>query len=99
MAFKYLLKKITQTREVLQRFRKAGAFTADFAKPLQELDLRYSPPLNKLIRNRVIVDAGERNYYLDERAMLHYRLKRTKWIFVLVIIIVFVVLGIFRKAS
>jgi hypothetical protein len=94
MPFKYFLKKITQTRKILQKFRQAGAFTPDFAKPLKDLGLGYSPPLNKLIRNRVIVDAGQRNYYLDERAMLHYRMKRTKWIFVLVLIILFIFLSI-----
>ena len=75
MAFNYFLKKITQTRDILKRFREAGAFNSQFAKPLKELDLRYSPPLNKLIRHRVIVDAGERKYFLDERAMLNYRMK------------------------
>jgi hypothetical protein len=96
MPVKYVIKKMTQTRKILQKFREAGAFTADFAKPLKDLDLRYSPPLNKLIRNRVIVDAGERRYFLDERAMLNYRMKRTKWFFVLVILLLFIFLSVTR---
>ena len=99
MAFNYFLKKITQTRDILKRFREAGAFNSQFAKPLKELDLRYSPPLNKLIRHRVIVDAGERKYFLDERAMLNYRMKRTKWVFILVLIIVLIALSIMRRSS
>lgn len=96
MPFRFLIKKLTQTRKILQKFREAGAFTADFAKPLKDLDLRYSPPVNKLIRHRVIVDAGERRYFLDERAMLNYRMKRTKWIFILVILLLFIFLSITR---
>lgn len=91
--FSHFIKK----RKIIRKFREAGAYTIDFAKSLKDLDLKNSMILIKLKRHGVIVDAGDKNYYLDERALMQYRLKRTKWGMVLLFLILLIVLAFVKK--
>ena len=85
-------------KKILTKFRDSGAYTAELARSLKDLDLRSSPYLNQFIRHKVIVNNGSDGYYLDERALMQYRMNRTKWgMVILMLILIFFAMVIFKK--
>lgn len=65
--------------EIIETLRRAGACSVDLAKSLQELNLKDSPAFRNLIRKGIVIHAGSRTYFLDERQWLRHRLNWVKW--------------------
>jgi hypothetical protein len=66
-------------KDVVRTFREAGAFSVELSKSLSDMGLSESMVFRKLVRNGVIVHAGSRTYFLDEKQWLGYRMNRVKW--------------------
>lgn len=62
----------TKRRRAIRRFREAGITSPARATFCENLGIRWSWPLNKLIRRGVLVDVGDGRYYLDEEAAQQY---------------------------
>jgi len=70
---------LTEGRHLVRAFRRAGACTGEFARGLDELGVRQSMVLRRLIRKGVIVHGGGQTYFLDERRLLDRRMAAFKW--------------------
>jgi hypothetical protein len=79
-------------REIVGKFRQSGALSVDLAKSVQDLGLSETMVLRKLMRHGVIVHAGAKTYFLDERELMKYRMNRVKWGMIVLFLILFVVL-------
>lgn len=79
-------------RKIITEFRQSGALSVDLAKSLQDLGLRDSAVLKKLMRYGVIAHAGAKTYFLDERELMKYRMNRVKWGMIILFLILFIVL-------
>jgi len=62
-------------RKMINRFRKAGAISADTAQTAQQIGLRRMILFHRLLRIGVIVAVDDK-YYLDEQRLAEYRLNR-----------------------
>ncbi len=68
-----------QRRKILDAFRGADALGEERAVFREQLGLRDSGTFRRLVRAGVLVDAGDRRYYLDEEAAArahHTRVQR-----------------------
>jgi hypothetical protein len=57
---------LRREREVVRRFREAGATTAAAARDLDELHVRRGSGLHRLRQRAVIREAAAERFYLDE---------------------------------
>ncbi len=86
---------IIEQKKIICKFREKGACYVDFAKSLDELQVGNSLIVKRLIKKRVIVNAGGDTYFLDERELMNFRLNRVKWgmsALFLILIIIFIYL-------
>jgi len=79
-------------REIITEFRQSGAVSVDLSKSIQDIGLNDSAVLRKLMRHGVIVHAGAKTYFLDERELMKYRMNRVKWGMIILFLILFIVL-------
>ncbi|MDY0298184.1 MAG: hypothetical protein RB296_12795 [Acidobacteriota bacterium] len=70
--------QIRRRREIIAVFRDSAACTVEMARPLEELGLRDSPALRKLMRQQV-VHREQQRYYLDDRGLIRRRMNNVKW--------------------
>jgi hypothetical protein len=84
-----VFKRLRAERQVVDRFRQAGACSVDLAKPLAELE---SPVFYKLLRQGVIVHAGSKKYFLDEKQLMQHRLNRVKWAMIVLFLVILLLL-------
>ena len=105
VSIKRLFKNYFLQREIIRKFREKGAFSVDFAKPLEELEIDkeglrpvHMKIINKLIKNGVLTNAGNKTYFLDERALMRYRMNKTKWgVIILFLVIILFILQFMKK--
>ncbi|MCK4944308.1 MAG: hypothetical protein KAS65_12070 [Candidatus Aminicenantes bacterium] len=89
---KGIFHQFSKQRHIIGKFRQTGAFSVDLSKSLRDLDLGESVVFKKLVRHGVIVHAGSRTYFLDERQLMKYRMNRVKWGMIILFLILFIVL-------
>ena len=102
---KSMFNRLMLQREIIRKFREIGAFSVDFAKPLEDMGIDkdglrpiHMTVINKLIKKGVFVSAGNKTYFLDERALMRYRMSRTKWaMLVLFVILILFILKFIQK--
>jgi len=78
MGIESILTRFRRRREIIAAFRDHAAGSPEMARSLQELGLRDSMPLRKLLRQQVL-QREQRMYYLDERGLIRHRMNRVKW--------------------
>lgn len=80
-------------RRLLGRFRKGQALSHESARGLDELGLRSTPLLRRLVRLGVLCSTGEGRYWLDEVALGAWgRVRRRRVLGVLAVALVLLAL-------
>ena len=87
-------------RRYKEAFRAAGAVTPATAMRPDEVGLRKSVIFDKLVRQRVLVAAGDGRYYLDETRDATVRRSKRKLVLVLLaIILVLLAIGLIAASA
>ena len=96
---KGMFQHFNEQKHIIKKLRQSGAFSVDLSKTLQDLELSDSVVFRKLVRYGVIVHAGSKSYFLDERQFLKYRMNRVKWgMVVLFAVLLILSVWLFRVA-
>ncbi len=66
-------------RKILAAFRDAGALCAEDARTLEELGLKSSVILRRMVRTGVLVECGGGRYCLDEAAAARAQRRERRW--------------------
>lgn len=78
MGLESYFSQFRRRREIIAAFRNSAAGTPEMARSLEELGLRNSTALRKLMR-RQVVRCEQQRYYLDERGLIRHRMNSVKW--------------------
>ena len=78
MGMESLFSQLRRRREIIAAFRNSAAGTPEMARSLEELGLRDSTALRKLVR-RQVVQREQQRYYLDERGLIRRQMNNVKW--------------------
>ncbi|HDP95839.1 MAG TPA: hypothetical protein ENN40_10845 [Candidatus Aminicenantes bacterium] len=78
MGLASIFSEFRRRREIIAAFRNSAAGTPEMARTLEELGLRNSMTLRKLMRGQVVKREQQR-YYLDERGLIRRQMNTVKW--------------------
>jgi hypothetical protein len=93
---KNIFRGLKRERELIGKFREAGAYTFDLSIDPKEIgDINISL-LNKLIRKRVLERAEGSKLFLNDRELLKYRMEKSKWGMIFLLFILGVIILFFR---
>lgn len=84
---------MAQRKKLIRRFKNAGATSIDTAINATDHGIRHSMIFQKLVRDGVIVNTNNNQFYLDEAAETELRKLRLRIIFMMlsVVAILFVI--------
>jgi len=88
MGLEAIVAQLRRRRMIIAAFRAHAAESPEMARSLEELGLRDSMLLRKMMRQQVIRHENRR-YYLDDRGLITHRMNRVKW----GMIVLFLILG------
>lgn len=89
MGLEAIVVQLRRRRGIIAVFRDQAAESPEMARSLEELGLRDSMLLRKMMRQQVIRREHGR-YYLDDRGLITHRMNRVKW----GMIVLFMILGL-----
>ena len=88
MGLEAIVAQLRRRRGIIAAFRDHAAESPEMARSLEDLGLRDSMLLRKMMRQQVI-RRENRRYYLDDRGLITHRMNRVKW----GMIVLFLILG------
>ena len=88
---------VARQNKYIRTFRQAGAVSAASSIHLSECSLRKSMIFDRLVRQGILVPAGNDRYYLDEAKEKETRRKRLPVVIIAMIILLIALLIIFNN--
>lgn len=79
MVFGRIKGRIKKEKEILNLFREKGALSVELAKDLREIGEMNRIALSKFVAKGVIERGGGNTFFLNEHALMKYRMERVKW--------------------
>ncbi|MCK4888616.1 MAG: hypothetical protein KAS97_01715 [Candidatus Aminicenantes bacterium] len=96
-AFRMVTDKFNKEKKIISLFREKGALSVELAKDLRNIGDVNRSVFNKLYGKGVLARGGGETFFLNEQALMKYRMDRVKWAMILMFTILAILILISRS--